>query len=71
MRLTFNIDTETHKVLIQYIPHGLQNCAYRALIEGLAIELKKNPGAILRELLSYHIDNAELIKTAREGKQLG
>lgn len=71
MRLTFDIDERTHQTLSRFLPHGMRAHAYRAIVEGLARQLEKNPARILHELLSYKIDYASLIRCAAEDKNKG
>lgn len=64
MRLTFDIDNETHEVLCRYIPHGLRKHTYRALIKGFALKLKENHAGTLFALLGCRLDSKELIESA-------
>jgi hypothetical protein len=56
LRLTFDIEEETHEVLVRYLPHGIRKYAYKALIEGFARELERDPGPILSSLLGRRIE---------------
>jgi hypothetical protein len=56
MRLTFDIPDEQHAVLVRCIPHGWRKHTYRALIQGFVEQLEKDPTAVMKDLITKHLD---------------
>ena len=66
MRLTFDIDKETHEVLVHYIPHGMRKYAYKALIETFAESLKSDTVETLSRVFARQVGLKELIKEPKD-----
>ena len=52
VRISFDINQETHTTIVDNIPHGMRKYLYRAMMDGLADELRKDPRPILLQLVT-------------------
>ena len=66
MRLTFDIPDEQHEVLVRCIPHGWRKHTYRALIQRFVEQLEEDPAAVMKDLITKHLDIAALTMKGME-----
>ena len=52
VRISFDISQETHTTIVDNIPHGMRKYLYRAMMDGLADELRKDPRPVLMQLVT-------------------
>ena len=66
MRLTFEVDDSTAKILHENLPYGSRKYIYKALIEGLAEKLVQDRVGTLATLVMKTWDLDELINKVGE-----
>ena len=62
VRISFDIDQETHVILAKLIPHGMHKYAYKALLEAFAEKLEDQPAETLSRVFANKVGLKELIK---------
>jgi len=61
VRITFEVDAETHKKLCR-IPHGMRKNAYRVVIQSVAEWIDRRPSEAMQAIFETHFDPRALIK---------
>ena len=67
MRLTFDIDEETHEIIARIIPHGMRKYAYRAILKGFAEALERNPKELMAALVENTLSYKQFIERDADG----